>query len=220
MVRWKNSVISTQQKKMPTKVCQVYECLACVDTMRVINTKMLADKQRKLLDIKLFTDSHLFWGNTQLLKMPRVWKKVIQSTLVISPSVSQHSRYVDEYEVRNSVPIHCIYIFAYKFRLSQHVFRSQTMFSRLDLMVCLDNHCIHIASCENCGPCVFPGQIWHQLIFPGAVSIGHWICKAYATRVCRIFNTYVCNLLQLFTDIHLFQEKKHTEAHGKGFYDV
>ena len=30
---------------------KVFTCLACVDTMRVINTKMLADKQRKLLDL-------------------------------------------------------------------------------------------------------------------------------------------------------------------------
>ena len=30
---------------------KVLTCLACVDTMRVINTKMLADKQRKLLDL-------------------------------------------------------------------------------------------------------------------------------------------------------------------------
>ena len=37
---------------------------------------MLADKQRKLLDLKLFTNSHLFWGNTQFLKMPRVSKKL------------------------------------------------------------------------------------------------------------------------------------------------
>ena len=38
---------------------QVFKCLASVDTMRVKNTKMLADKQRKLLDLKLFTNSHL-----------------------------------------------------------------------------------------------------------------------------------------------------------------
>ena len=39
---------------------QVFKCLAYVDTMRVINTKMLADTQRKLLDLKLFTNSYLF----------------------------------------------------------------------------------------------------------------------------------------------------------------
>ena len=49
---------------------QVFKCLAYVDTMRVMNTKMLADNQRKLLDLKLFTNSHLFWGNALLLKMP------------------------------------------------------------------------------------------------------------------------------------------------------
>jgi len=52
------------------------------------------------------------------------------------------------------------------------------MYSRHNLMVCLDNHCIHNASCENRDPCVFPGQIGHQLICPG-VSIGHLICTAY-----------------------------------------
>jgi len=31
------------------------------------------------------------------------------------------------------------------------------MFSRLDLVVYLDNHCIHDASCENHNPCVFLG---------------------------------------------------------------
>jgi len=33
-----------------------------------------------------------------------------------------------------------------------------------------DNRGIHNASCDICTPCVFPGQVWHQLIFPGAVS--------------------------------------------------
>ena len=54
---------------------QVFKCLDYVDTMRVINTEMLADTQRKLLNLKLFTNNHLFWGNTQLLKMPRVLNK-------------------------------------------------------------------------------------------------------------------------------------------------
>ena len=55
---------------------QVFKCLAYVDTMRIMNTKMLVDTQRKLIDLKLFTNSHSFWGNTQLLKIPRVskWK--------------------------------------------------------------------------------------------------------------------------------------------------
>ena len=34
---------------------QVFKCLAYVDIMRVMNTKILADTQRKLLIIKLFT---------------------------------------------------------------------------------------------------------------------------------------------------------------------
>ena len=56
---------------------QVFKCLAYVDTMRVMNTKMLADMQRKLLNFKLSINSCLFWGNTQLLKMPQVSNKVI-----------------------------------------------------------------------------------------------------------------------------------------------
>ena len=39
--------------------------------------------------------------------------------------------------------------------------------------------CIHNANCENRTPCVFPGQVWHKLIFPGAVSTGHLIYNAY-----------------------------------------
>jgi len=35
---------------------QVFKFLAYVDTMRVMNTKVLADKQRKLLNLKLFTN--------------------------------------------------------------------------------------------------------------------------------------------------------------------
>ena len=31
---------------VPTKVHKVFKYLACVDTMRVMNTKMLADMQR------------------------------------------------------------------------------------------------------------------------------------------------------------------------------
>ena len=39
---------------------QVFTCLACRDNMRVIDTKMVADKPRKLLDLEFFTNSHLF----------------------------------------------------------------------------------------------------------------------------------------------------------------
>jgi len=106
-------------------------------------------------------------------------EKVIYSRHSLSRHrVSRHSGYVDIFVMSQ---ILSLYNFEYKstFRLSRHVFRSQTMFSHLNLIVCPDNHCIHNASCENCDPCVFAGQIWHQLIFPGAVSIGHTICKAY-----------------------------------------
>ena len=33
--------------------------------------------------------------------------------------------------------------------------------------------------CENRTPCVFPSQVWHQLISPEAVSTGHSIYNAY-----------------------------------------
>ena len=56
---------------------QVFKCLAYVDTMRVMNTQMQTDSQRKLLNLKLLTNSCLFLGNTQLLKMPRVSNKVV-----------------------------------------------------------------------------------------------------------------------------------------------
>ena len=99
----------------------------------------------------------------------------IQPTLVISTSGIPTLRICWRIcNVPNSVPTHSIYDFAYKsnicnstFCLSRHVFRSQTMFSRLNLIVCLENHWIHNASCENRNPCVFAGQNWHQLIFPG-----------------------------------------------------
>jgi len=42
-----------------------------------------------------------------------------------------------------------------------------------------DNCGIHNASWENHTPCVFPSQVWHQLIFPKAVSMGHSIYNAY-----------------------------------------
>ena len=38
---------------------------------------------------------------------------------------------------------------------------------------------IHNASCENGTPCVFPSQVWHQLIFPEEVSTSHSIYNAY-----------------------------------------
>ena len=42
---------------------QVFNCLAYVDTLRVMNTKIQTDTQltqRKLLNLKLFINSHLF----------------------------------------------------------------------------------------------------------------------------------------------------------------
>ena len=42
-----------------------------------------------------------------------------------------------------------------------------------------DNRGIHNASCENRTLCVFPSQVWHQLIFLEAVSTGHSMYNAY-----------------------------------------
>jgi len=55
-----SAVKYARSKETHLRFNQVFKCLACVDTMRVINTKMLADKQRKFLDLKLFTNSNLF----------------------------------------------------------------------------------------------------------------------------------------------------------------
>mgnify|MGYP007091665168 CR=1 FL=1 len=54
--------IHTKVSKDLTNVCahQVFKSLAYVDTMRVMSTKMQADTQRKLLNLKLFTNNHLF----------------------------------------------------------------------------------------------------------------------------------------------------------------
>jgi len=38
---------------------------------------------------------------------------------------------------------------------------------------------IHNASYENRTHGVFLSQVWHKLIFPGAVSLGHSIHNAY-----------------------------------------
>jgi len=60
----------------PTKVHQVFKCLACVDTKRVSYKQKDASRlERMLLDLKLFTNSHLFWGNTQILKCSSDKKK-------------------------------------------------------------------------------------------------------------------------------------------------
>jgi len=45
-----------------------------------------------------------------------------------------------------------------------------------------DDRGIHNASFEIRTPCVFPSQVWHQLIFPKAVSTGHLIYNAYVIR--------------------------------------
>jgi len=88
-------------------------------------------------------------------------------------SLSRHSVYVDLFVKSRILSLYILYTFIlYKsrFRLPQHVYRSQTMFSSLNLIVCLDIHCLHNASCENRDPCVFPGQIWNQLTSWGDVN--------------------------------------------------
>jgi len=46
-----------------------------------------------------------------------------------------------------------------------------------------DDRDIHNASFEIHNPCVFPGQVWHQLIFPAALTTGHSICNALVIGV-------------------------------------
>jgi len=119
----------------------------------------------------------------------------------------------------NFVPIHCtcIYNFAYTFRrhftYRDMFFRSQLVFSCLNLIVCLDNHCIHNASCENRAPCVFPGQMtpvnlsWggvngsldiQCLHNWGACEIKRWLsnkAKARGNEYGRYYNTILNNSL-------------------------
>ena len=54
---------------------QVFKCLAYVDTMRVMNTKMLADMQRKLLNFKLSIIVVYFEEIPNYLKCPRYQTK-------------------------------------------------------------------------------------------------------------------------------------------------
>ena len=131
-----------------------------------------------------------FQKNLDALTVEEVWDTnslslskyiYIESTFVISTSCISTLRTCQRIcKVPNSVPIHSIYIYSVKvdickskFGVPLHVFRSQAMFSRLNLIVCLNNHCIHNPSCENRNPCVFPGQIWHQSTFPGGRLCRH-----------------------------------------------
>ena len=48
---------------------------------------------------------------------------------------------------------------------------SQIFFQYKCVKLSADDRGIHNASCENRTPCVFPSQVWHQLIFPwGSVN--------------------------------------------------
>ena len=51
-----------------------------------------------------------------------------------------------------------------------------------DFKISADDRGIPNASYENPTPCVFPSQVWHQLIFPEAVSTGHSIYNAYVIK--------------------------------------
>ena len=71
---------------------------------------------------------------------------------------------------------------------------------------------------ENRNPCVFPGQIGgvnRSLDMQGLRNKGACVIKSWLSHiVCRIFNTsHVCTLLQIVTDVHLFQVKttRHVE---------
>ena len=78
-----------------------------------------------------------------------ILKMILQSTLIISTSDMSTLRICRRIcNVPNSIPIHSIYIYSVyvnicksTLRLPWHFFRSQTMFSRLNLIVYLDNPC-------------------------------------------------------------------------------
>ena len=64
--------------------------------------------------------------------------------------------------------------------------------SILFVKISADDRGIHNASCENRSTCVFPSQVWHQLISPEAVSTGHLIYDVpYQMTVGGAF-VYVC----------------------------
>ena len=128
---------------------------------------------------------------------------VLQSTLVISTSGISTLRICRRIcKVPNSVPIHCIYNFADKstFRLPRHVFRSQTMFS-INLIVCLDNHCIHNASCENCDRSVYFlakfdtsnlswGDVIRSLDMQGIRNRGACVIKSWLSNTCNCLSHF------------------------------
>ena len=87
----------------------------------------------------------------------------------LSPVLSDHGPYIFVYENHENWWLElCLHGFA----ASPITFISHER-KQVDIQF------IKNASCENRDPCVFPGHIWHQLTFRGAVSIGHSICKAY-----------------------------------------
>ena len=45
-----------------------------------------------------------------------------------------------------------------------------------------DDHKYTQSKLWNCTLCIFPSQVWHQLIFPEAVSTGHSVYNAYVIR--------------------------------------
>ena len=56
---------------------------------------------------------------------------------------------------------------------------SQIFFQYKCVKISADDSGIHNASCENRTPCVFPSQVWHQLISPRGDVNGHSIYNAY-----------------------------------------
>ena len=92
--------------------------------------------------------------------------------------ISRHSGYVNVFVKSRIMSLYILYTFIlYKSTFVSWHFAYLDMF--LGPKQCFHTLIYNYASCENRNPCVFPGQIWHQLFFPGAVSIGHSICKAY-----------------------------------------
>ena len=53
------------------------------------------------------------------------------------------------------------------------------IFSQYNVWNCQQMIAVYTMQTENRTPCVFPSQVWHQLIVPEAVSTGHSIYNAY-----------------------------------------
>ena len=80
-----------------------------------------------------------------------------------------------KYDFPNALRLH------YNTVLYTRIPRGFQIFSQylICVKITADDCGIHNASCENRTPCVFPSQVWHQLISPEAMSTDHSIYNAH-----------------------------------------